>query len=151
MTALVPMADPDPFGLARFVEAQEGLYPQILAELRAGRKRTHWMWFVFPQAAGLGRSPTAIFYAIGSAAEGRAYLDHPTLGARLEECTRLMLGHAGTTAETILGEVDALKLRSSMTLFNALAGMPNPYAECLAAFFDGPDTATVALLESWRH
>src|SRR5690349_7212891 len=110
------MAD---FDLSRFVAAQAPVYAEALAELRRGRKEGHWMWFVFPQLAGLGRSPTALFYAIGSLAEARAYLAHPVLGPRLRECTETLLAHRRRGAEAILGPVDAMKLRSSMTLFEA--------------------------------
>ena len=109
----------DPSGLQRFVDAQDrgGTYDQALAELRAGRKRSHWMWFVFPQIAGLGRSPMAQAYALSGRDEARAYLAHPVLGPRLRECARALLDHAGAGAEEILGGIDAMKLRSSMTLF----------------------------------
>lgn len=124
--------------LDRFVSAQADSYPQALAELRAGRKTSHWMWFVFPQIAGLGRSETARFYALADADEARAYLAHPLLGPRLHACTAAMLGHAGTrSAEAILGGIDAVKLRSSMTLFEAAADDPAPFANTLDAFYDG--------------
>ena len=103
--------------LGRFVAAQERVWPEVVAELGAGRKRTHWMWFVFPQVAGLGSSAMAQRYAIGSLDEARAYLAHPVLGARLREATRLVLRHRGTPAEAVLGPIDAMKFRSSMTLF----------------------------------
>ena len=136
------------FNLDRFVAAQAEIYPHALAELKAGRKRTHWMWFVFPQLAGLGRSPTAIFYAIASTAEARAYLAHPLLGARLVECTDAILVHRGRSAEAIFGPVDAIKLRSSMTLFEAVAPDPKPFAAVLDAFFDAErDPATLMLLD----
>ena len=135
------------FDLDRFVAAQAPIYAQALAELRAGQKRSHWMWFVFPQPAGLGRSPTAIFYAIASAGEARFYLAHPLLGARLSECVDAVLGHRGRSAESILGVVDAMKLKSSMTLFEAAAEDPAPFAALLDAFFDGErDDATLGLL-----
>ncbi|HVY96557.1 MAG TPA: DUF1810 domain-containing protein [Solirubrobacterales bacterium] len=110
---------PDPFDLERFLAAQDegGTYARALAELRAGRKTTHWMWFVFPQEAGLGRSAMSRRYAIGSLDEARAYLAHPVLGARLRECAAALLAIEGRSAVEVLGEVDALKLRSSMTLF----------------------------------
>jgi uncharacterized protein (DUF1810 family) len=136
----------DDTDLARFVEAQDGLYPRALAELRAGAKRSHWMWFVFPQIAGLGRSETARFYAIRSAAEARAYLTHPLLGRRLVEATAAVVAAAGS-ATAILGAIDAIKLRSSMTLFAAVADDPAPFRRALDRFFDGePDPATLALL-----
>lgn len=136
-------------GLARFVAAQEETYARALAELQAGTKRSHWMWFLFPQIAGLGRSETARFYAIADLAEARAYLAHPVLGARLIECAEAMLSWAGKrSAAEILGSVDALKFRSSMTLFEA-AGGGTPFPSALAAFHDGKrDENTLALL---RH
>jgi uncharacterized protein (DUF1810 family) len=138
----------DPFRLQRFVDAQDrgGTYDRALEELRGGRKTSHWMWFVFPQIAGLGRSPTAREYAIGSLGEARAYLAHPVLGGRLREASRAVLQHAGSSAEQILGGIDAVKLRSSMTLF-LRAGGEDLFQEVLAAFFDGePDPATDQLL-----
>jgi len=134
-------------GLERFIEAQAGVYEQAFAELRAGRKRSHWMWFVFPQLAGLGTSPTARFYAIASPAEARAYLAHPMLGPRLRDCVGALLGHRGRGAEAMLGPVDAIKLRSSMTLFEAVADDPVPFAAVLDAFYGGGrDQATLRLL-----
>ena len=126
-------------GLERFVEAQRSTYDEALRELSAGRKRSHWMWWIFPQIAGLGRSPTSQRYAIRDAVEARSYMLHPLLGARLAECTGAMLGWAGRrSAEAVLGPVDALKFRSSMTLFDAVAGEPdNPFARALAAFCHG--------------
>jgi len=135
------------FDLARFVVAQEDIYAQALAELSAGRKRSHWMWFIFPQIAGLGHSPTARFYAIASAGEARAYLADPLLGPRLAECVAAMLAHRSQRPETILGGIDALKFRSSMTLFEAVADEPALFAEALAAFYDGVrDERTLELL-----
>ena len=136
-------------GLERFVSAQHGIYAQALAELRAGAKRSHWMWFIFPQIAGLGQSETARFYAIADLAEAREYLGHPLLGPRLEECTGAMLAWAGRrSAETILGHIDALKFRSSMTLFEA-AGSGESCSRALDAFCAGiPDTRTLDLLGS---
>ena len=135
------------FDLERFVAAQAPVYASALAELKRGRKESHWMWFVFPQIAGLGASPTAIRYAIGSAAEARAYLAHPLLGARLCEGVGAMLAHRGRSAEIILGPVDALKFRSSLTLFEAVADDPAPFAEALAAFYRGVrDERTLELL-----
>ena len=125
------------FDLDRFVAAQEGVYAAALGELRRGRKTSHWMWFVFPQIAGLGHSATARFYAIASIGEARAYLAHPLLGLRLGECAAALLAHRSKAAEAILGPVDALKLRSSMTLFAAAAEDPTPFAAVLDAFFDG--------------
>ena len=109
----------DPFSLSRFIEAQAGgVYEQALAELRAGRKRTHWMWFIFPQHRDLGRSPTAKFYGLRGVDEARAYAQHPVLGHRLRDCALAILPHLATaSADAILGPVDALKLRSSMDIF----------------------------------
>ena len=109
-------------GLERFIEAQRRVYAQALAELRTGRKRSHWMWFIFPQIAGLGRSPTAQFYAIRSLDRAVAYLLHPLLGHRLRECTQTLLELEGKTAAEIFGHPDDMKLRSCMTLFEAAAG-----------------------------
>lgn len=123
--------------LDRFVEAQAGVWAQALAELKAGRKTSHWMWFVFPQIAGLGRSETARFYAIADVAESRAYLAHPLLGARLREAAAALLAHRGRSAEAMLGGIDAIKLRSSMTLFEAVAPEEPVFAAVLDAFFSG--------------
>jgi len=133
--------------LERFVSAQEGVYAQALAELRAGAKRSHWMWFIFPQLAGLGRSATAMQFAIADRAEARAYLAHPILGPRLEECTRAMLQWRGKrSVDEILGPVDTLKFASSMTLFEAAGGAPC-FAEALDGFFGGQrDRASLAIL-----
>jgi uncharacterized protein (DUF1810 family) len=137
----------DRFDLSRFVDAQAPVYAGALAELRRGRKESHWMWFVFPQLAGLGRSSTARFYAIGSLGEARAYLKHPVLGPRLAECTAAVLAHRGRSAEAIFGSVDAMKLRSSMTLFEAADGDPGTFGQALDSLFGGMrDTATLALL-----
>jgi len=134
--------------LQRFVEAQERIYSQALAELRNGRKLSHWMWFVFPQIAGLGHSSTARFYAIADRANAEAYARHPVLGPRLLECTEALLGWAGKRdAERMLGIVDALKLRSSLTLFEACAADPAPFAAALEAFYAGErDAATLERL-----
>jgi len=137
--------DADPFGLQRFVTAQDagGTYERAVAELRSGRKTSHWMWFVFPQIAGLGYSPTARAYAITSVAEARAYLAHPVLGPRLAECAAILTGVPGRTAEQIFGEVDALKLRSSMTLFMHAAPGEPVFRQVLEQYFEGsPDSAT---------
>jgi uncharacterized protein (DUF1810 family) len=135
------------FDLGRFVTAQEDVYAQALAELRAGRKQSHWMWFIFPQIAGLGHSPTARFYALASAGEARAYLADPLLGTRLRECVAAMVAHRGQRSDTILGGIDAMKFRSSMTLFEAVADDPAPFADALAAFYDGMrDERTLELL-----
>lgn len=136
-------------GLQRFVDAQRDIYSRVLAELRAGEKLGHWMWFIFPQIAGLGRSETARFYAISDLAEARAYLAQPVLGARLKECTGAVLGWAGQrSAVSILGDVDALKFCSSMTLFEA-AGGGECYSRALETCCQGcRDPRTLALLES---
>lgn len=136
----------DRFDLARFVAAQEGVWPQALAELRAGAKRSHWMWFVFPQIAGLGTSAMARAYAIGSIAEARAYLAHPVLGPRLREAVAALTPYSARGAAAVLGPVDALKLRSSLTLFAEAGGAGEPFAAALSAFFDGPDPATLSRL-----
>lgn len=136
----------DSFQLQRFVDAQEGVFETALEELRAGHKRSHWMWFVFPQIAGLGRSPTAQYYAIRSASEARAFLAHPILGERYREVVAAIRQWAGLKdAVAILGEVDAMKLRSSLTLFEAASGDPL-FATALHAFFDGPDAETLRLI-----
>ncbi|MDB5691403.1 MAG: hypothetical protein JWO81_466 [Alphaproteobacteria bacterium] len=137
----------DGFDLDRFVQAQAPVYAGALAELRQGRKQGHWMWFVFPQIAGLGRSATAVHYAIFSLAEARAYLAHPLLGPRLAESSRAVLAQRGRVAEAIFGRVDATKFRSSMTLFEAASGAPAPFGEALDVFYGGArDQATLALL-----
>jgi uncharacterized protein (DUF1810 family) len=139
------MKTDDPYDLQRFVAAQDagGTYQRAAAELRNGRKASHWMWFVFPQIAGLGYSPASQTYAISGLEEARAYLAHPVLGARLIECAGILAGLAGRTPEQVLGEVDALKLRSSMTLFlHAAPGEP-VFRQVLDQYFDGvPDPAT---------
>jgi uncharacterized protein (DUF1810 family) len=129
----------DPYDLQRFVDAQRSSYDSAVSELRAGRKTSHWMWFVFPQIAGLGRSPTAQRYAVGSLAEARAYLAHPVLGPRLLECARNLTELEGTSAPAVFGGIDAQKLRSSMTLF-ARADAEQPlFRQVLAQYFDGDD------------
>jgi len=134
-------------GLARFVEAQAPIYVSALEELRDGEKRTHWMWFVFPQLRGLGRSEMAWRYGIADLAEARAYLGHPVLGQRLAECAQAMLAHAGTPPATILGSIDALKFASCMTLFDAAGGPKELFERALEAFNGGnPDAETLRLL-----
>jgi uncharacterized protein (DUF1810 family) len=136
---------PDP-DLARFLDAQRGAYDDAVVELRRGRKTSHWIWFVFPQLSGLGRSAMSQRYAIGSLEEARAYLAHPVLGPRLRECARLLLAAAGT-ADDILGPLDAMKVRSSMTLFLRADPGESVFAEVLARYYGGrPDEATDALL-----
>jgi len=137
----------DPFDLQRFVDAQDLVYRSVTAELRAGVKQSHWMWFVFPQVAGLGRSATAEMYAIGSLDEAKAYLAHPLLGGRLKECTQLMLAVTGKSARQILGNPDDLKFFSSMTLFAHAAPDEPLFRNALAKYFDGKEDAmTVQLL-----
>jgi uncharacterized protein (DUF1810 family) len=139
----------DPYGLARFVSAQDGggTYRQALAELRQGSKRSHWMWFVFPQIAGLGHSPTARRYALSGLDEARAYLRHPALGPRLLESAAAVAGHAGLTAGQIFGSTDAKKLRSSITLFLRAAPEEAIFQRLLDQYFEGlPDAATDQLL-----
>ena len=140
---------PDGFRLDRFVRAQDdgATYDRALAELRAGRKRTHWMWFVFPQIAGLGRSGTAQQYAIASLAEAQAYLAHPVLGPRLLACAQAVAATEDRTAEQIFGSVDAVKLRSSMTLFARAAPDEPVFRDVLARYFAGAeDDATLERL-----
>jgi uncharacterized protein (DUF1810 family) len=139
----------EPFDLARFVDAQdaEGTYESALRELRAGRKRSHWMWFVFPQLAGLGTSSTSQRYAIRSREEARAYAAHPVLGTRLEECVRILTGLSGRSAGEIFGPTDAMKLRSSMTLFAAADPDEPVYVEVLDKYVGGrQDDATLSRL-----
>ena len=133
--------------LERFVVAQDPIYATALAELRRGRKESHWMWFVFPQLAGLGRSARALFYGLRSAEEAAAYLSHELLGPRLRECTRTVLDHAGRPAEAIFGHIDAIKFRSSMTLFEAVSGVDEPFGQALQHFNEGRrDPATLERL-----
>jgi uncharacterized protein (DUF1810 family) len=137
----------DPFDLGRFVQAQDRVYDAVLDELRSGRKRTHWMWFVFPQIRGLGSSPTAVRFAIASLDEARAYLAHELLGPRLRECTRLVATIDGRTAEEIFGWPDDMKLRSSMTLFAHAADDNGDFMAVLEKFYGGEeDPATLARL-----
>jgi uncharacterized protein (DUF1810 family) len=137
----------DPHDLDRFVQAQAASYAQALAELRAGRKRSHWSWFILPQVDGLGSSAMATRYAIRSLAEAKAYLGHPLLGARLRECVAAMNAHSGTSARDILGDVDATKFRSCLTLFAQACPSEPLFAEALDRFFAGePDQATLAIL-----
>jgi uncharacterized protein (DUF1810 family) len=127
----------DSFPLDRFVTAQESTYPRAVEELRRGRKTSHWMWFVFPQIAGLGYSATSQRYAISSLDEARAYLQHPALGARLRECAGIVAATEGRTAEQIFGGIDAMKLHSSMTLFHLAAPDELVFAAVLERFFGG--------------
>ncbi|MFD1951760.1 DUF1810 domain-containing protein [Sphingomonas arantia] len=130
-------------GLERFVDAQADVYDRALREIRAGDKTTHWMWFVFPQIDGLGRSATARAYAIASIAEARAYLAHPVLGARLRECVEAI---SDGSPDAMFGSVDAMKLRSSLTLFAEAGGADEPFAPALARLFGSADEATLRLI-----
>ena len=144
------MANNDPFGLERFVQAQAGVYDQALAEIRAGRKTSHWMWFIFPQIDGLGSSPMAKKYAIKSIAEAQAYLKHPVLGPRLVECCEAVLQINGKSAPDIFGDTDAMKLRSSATLFEYVAAEDSVFGRLLDKCFGGlRDDATLRLLD-WQ-
>lgn len=136
----------DHHDLERFVAAQAGSYATAVAEIKRGTKRSHWMWYIFPQIAGLGRSPTAQFYAIRSIGEARAYLDHPVLGLRLRACVEALQDLTGTTAEAVFGNIDAMKLRSSLTLFVAAGGDPI-FSAALQRWFCGrADEATLQYL-----
>ncbi|MEO7400828.1 MAG: DUF1810 domain-containing protein [Polaromonas sp.] len=137
----------DPFNLQRFIDAQATVYAGVLDELRAGRKATHWMWFIFPQLKELGRSAIARHYGISSLAEAAAYLEHPVLGQRLLECTGLMLATRGRTALEILGSPDELKFRSCMTLFRAARPELRVWQAALDRYYGGKtDATTLALL-----
>jgi uncharacterized protein (DUF1810 family) len=139
------MAADDPFDLERFTTAQRDVYDRVLAELKGGRKRTHWMWFVFPQFDGLGFSETSRHYAIKSRAEARAYLDHHVLGPRLRECAQAVLAVEGRSAFEIFGSTDKMKLKSSMTLFGAVAD--SVFDQVLEKYFQGErDAITLELL-----
>ena len=137
----------DPYNLARFLQAQAPVYAQVLAELRDGRKRSHWMWFVFPQLAGLGYSAMAQFYAIATLEEAKAYLADPVLGARLRECAGLVLAVDGRSIHEIFGSPDDLKFHSSMTLFGHADPADGVFLQCLQKYFAGrEDAQTLALL-----
>jgi uncharacterized protein (DUF1810 family) len=143
----MPPTESDAFNLQRFVEAQESVYAEVSAELKAGRKRTHWIWFVFPQLAGLGSSPMARQYAVSGMPEARAYLAHPILGRRLIECVQAMLQHRQQSPHQILGEIDAVKWRSCLTLFSAADPDGRVFDAALAQFYAGQrDEATLRLL-----
>ena len=134
-------------GLQRFADAQSPVWDDVRAQLAAGGKRTHWMWFVFPQLASLGRSAAARFFGIADEAEALAYIAHPVLGARLLECCALLLQVQDRSAEDIFGSVDAMKLRSCLTLFDAVAPQRRVFAECLQRFYGGQrDELTLGLL-----
>jgi len=139
----------DRFELSRFVQAQQSIYVQAVAELRAGHKRSHWMWFIFPQMAGLGHSAMARRYAISSIGEAKAYLHHPVLGARLRECSALVLAAADRSAHEIFGSPDDMKFRSCMTLFRRAHPAEPIFAQCLEKYFMGEaDPRTLHLLEA---
>lgn len=149
MAETVPIAsETQPsFELGRFLEAQAPVLEDVMLELCQGHKATHWMWFVFPQLAALGRSQMARYYGLANLAEAQAYLRHPVLGARLKACCQLVLAHRGKAAETMLGPVDAIKLRSCATLFMQCAGQDSVFGEVLDGFFGGePDPMTLAAL-----
>ena len=142
------MPNADPHDLARFVQAQERVFESALGEIRSGRKRSHWMWYVFPQFAGLGFSPTSVRYSIRSRDEAEAYLRHPVLGPRLVECSESLLRVEGSSAREILGSPDDLKLRSSATLFAAVSPKDSVFERLLDRFFEGRrDERTLQLLE----
>jgi uncharacterized protein (DUF1810 family) len=135
----------DPFDLGRYVDAQAPVYERARRELEAGRKESHWMWFIFPQIAGLGQSAVSIRFAIASLDEARAYLAHPVLGPRLRECAGLVRDIEGRTAREIFGAIDEMKFRSSMTLFACAAPEEDVFRRCLDQYFAGkPDPATLA-------
>lgn len=137
----------DPYTLQRFVDAQDPLYAEVCEELRSGRKRSHWMWFVFPQIRGLGSSSMAQRFAIASLAEASAYMQHPVLGARLRETTQLVNAVSGRSIEDIFGYPDYLKFRSSMTLFERATPENDVFTEALRKYFDGePDPDTLRLI-----
>jgi len=138
---------PPTFNLVRFVRAQEKDFAQALAELNAGRKQTHWIWYILPQLRALGRSPMAREYGITGRAEAAAYLAHPVLGPRLVACVQAVLGHADRSAVEILGEVDAMKFRSCLTLFQAVAPGESCFTKALEIFYQAhPDTQTLRIL-----
>lgn len=138
----------DPYNLERFVEAQASNYEEALAELHAGSKQTHWSWYIFPQVRGLGSSPASVRYAIGSKAEASAFLAHPVLGLRLRECVNAMLGQRGLSATQILGDIDAQKFRSCLTLFLQVAPSETVFSDALKKYFGGvPDAKTLDILD----
>lgn len=142
----------DPFDLSRFTSAQESIYDSVLAELRNGRKRTHWMWYIFPQIDGLGHSATSKHYAIKSIEEARQYLNHPVLGQRLLECAEAVFTIEGRSISEIFGYPDDLKLKSSMTLFAYVAGPGSVFAGILDKYFNGEqDALTLQLLENLKE
>ena len=148
MTETVDNFNDDPFGLKRFISAQEGVYERVLSELKSGRKRTHWMWYIFPQIDGLGSSPTAKRYATKSTEEARAYLGHPVLGARLFECTETVLAIKECSADEIFGYPDNMKLKSCMTLFATVSDPGSVFKHVIDKYFDGQlDDNTIRILK----
>jgi len=142
----------DQFDLGRFIKAQENVYERVLAELKSGKKRTHWMWYIFPQIDGLGHSATSKYYAIKSIKEAREYLNHPVLGTRLVECAETVLAIEGRSISEIFGYPDDMKLRSSMTLFACVSGSQDVFARVLDKYFQGqPDVKTLLLLEELKE
>ena len=137
----------DPYGLSRFIEAQDADYEHALAEIRAGRKRSHWMWYVFPQFTGLGTSPTSVHYAIKSREEAEAYLSHPILGRRLVECAEAVLQIRDRSALEVFGSPDDMKLRSSATLFASVSAEGSVFHQLIDKYFDGRrDDRTIELI-----
>jgi uncharacterized protein (DUF1810 family) len=141
----------DPFDLERFVSAQGHTFQRVIAELTAGKKQSHWMWYTFPQMRGLGTSPMSDKFGIGSYDEAHAYICHPVLGPRLAQLTSLMLTHRYESLLHILGTPDNLKFHSSMTLFAAVTGHESVYAKALFTFCNGPDSTTMTLLAQSRN
>lgn len=151
MTPSAPHDPSDPHNLQRFLDVQETAYARALYEIRDGRKHTHWIWFIFPQFAGLGSSSTSRLYAIKSLAEAEAYLAHPVLGPRLVECAEAALGVPDVTARDLMGSPDDLKLRSSATLFAHVSPPGSAFERLLERFFAGePDAATLRLIAGDR-
>jgi len=139
----------DPFSLSRFVDAQGPAFSRVMAELRSGRKTSHWMWFIFPQLKGLGRSEIANHFAISGADEARAYLQHHQLGQRLEDCVKALLQHHELSAVHIFGSPDDMKLRSCLTLFSSIRPESTVYQQALDQFYSGePDRKTLCLIEA---
>jgi uncharacterized protein (DUF1810 family) len=139
----------DNYNLQRFLSAQGENIDSVILELNQGQKIGHWMWYIFPQAKGLGRSSTAEFYAIQSKGEAIEYLNHPVLGSRLLECTKVVNAHDNLTSEHIFGIPDYLKFRSCMTLFDSITNTENPFSEALDGFYGGePDNRTLSILET---
>ncbi len=143
------MRDPDPFKLDRFMDAQENVYDAVISQLKQGRKTSHWMWFIFPQSAGLGQSDTSKYFEIKSKEEAIQYLKHPILGPRLVKCTEIVLGLDGLSAHEIFGSPDVYKLQSSMTLFAQVSDEGSIFTRVLDKYYDGkPDQATLRLLHN---